>query len=251
MYNWDLGGLPIKDGALEEGIVTHEFTHGISTRLTGGPANSGCLPFGESGGMGEGWGDWLATLVRMHKKRPQDWGMGDWAAGRGIRKYPYSLNHTVNPFTYKDVDKMWEVHAIGAVWAEFLYVLTEFLIKEHGFEHYLFPPLPGHEQHHSFYNTSATTGKMYPARGNTFALQIILDGMKLQPCRPNFLAARDAILAADHALTGGENYCVITAAFADRGVGPKAAIKFQTPWGGGIREEDFELPSKCKTKHST
>lgn len=70
--------------------------------------------------------------------------------------------------------------------------------------------------------------------------------MKLQPCRPNFLDARDAILAADHALTGGENYCVIFAAFADRGMGPRANIKFQTPWGGGIRMEDTEIPAKCK-----
>lgn len=30
-------------------------TQGISTRLTGGPANSGCLGWGEAGGMGEGW----------------------------------------------------------------------------------------------------------------------------------------------------------------------------------------------------
>lgn len=40
-------------------------SHGLSTRLTGGPANSGCLGFGEAGGMGEGWGDGLATLIRQ------------------------------------------------------------------------------------------------------------------------------------------------------------------------------------------
>ena len=39
-------------------------SHGLSTRLTGGPANSGCLGFGEAGGMGEGWGDAIATLIR-------------------------------------------------------------------------------------------------------------------------------------------------------------------------------------------
>jgi extracellular elastinolytic metalloproteinase len=27
--------------------------------------------------------------------------MGEWAAGRGIRNYPYSTNMTVNPSTYK------------------------------------------------------------------------------------------------------------------------------------------------------
>lgn len=41
---------------MEAGIVIHELTHGLSTRLTGGPKNSGCLGWGEAGGMGEGWG---------------------------------------------------------------------------------------------------------------------------------------------------------------------------------------------------
>jgi len=94
-----------------------EYAHGISTRLTGGPANSGCLGWGEAGGMGEGWGDSksitsfavgtfahpydliaFATLIRMHKAKPVDFTMGEWASGMkgGIRKYKYSLNHTVN-----------------------------------------------------------------------------------------------------------------------------------------------------------
>jgi Fungalysin metallopeptidase (M36) len=48
--------MPYRDGDLEAGIVIHELSHGLSTRLTGGPANSGCLGWAESGGMGEGWG---------------------------------------------------------------------------------------------------------------------------------------------------------------------------------------------------
>ena len=100
MYVWD-GDLPYRDGDLEAGIVIHEYAHGISTRLTGGPANSGCLGWGEAGGMGEGWGDFFATIIRMHGKNPHDWTMGEWAAGRGIRKYPYSLNRTTNPEGYK------------------------------------------------------------------------------------------------------------------------------------------------------
>lgn len=64
MYVWDTA-TPFRDGDLEAGIVIHEYSHGLSTRLTGGPANSGCLGFGESGGMGEGWGDAMATLIRQ------------------------------------------------------------------------------------------------------------------------------------------------------------------------------------------
>ncbi len=56
MYTWD-GVTPERDGDFEEGIVIHEYSHGLSTRLTGGPANSGCLGFGEAGGFGEGQGE--------------------------------------------------------------------------------------------------------------------------------------------------------------------------------------------------
>ncbi len=52
---------PFRDGDLEAGIVVHELAHGLSTRLSGGPANSGCLGWGESGGMGEGWGGKLSV----------------------------------------------------------------------------------------------------------------------------------------------------------------------------------------------
>ena len=34
---------PDLDGAFDNGVVSHEFGHGISNRLTGGPANSSCL----------------------------------------------------------------------------------------------------------------------------------------------------------------------------------------------------------------
>lgn len=43
-----------------------------------------------------------------------------------------------------------------------------------------------------------------------------------QPCNPNFVQARDAILDADTALTGGENQCEIWTAFAKRGLGAGA-----------------------------
>ena len=91
MYLWNTAN-PYRDGDLEAGIVIHEYSHGLSTRLTGGPANSGCLGWGESGGMGEGWGDFLATTIRSNKNY-SDYAMGAWAANRpgGIRNYPYSL----------------------------------------------------------------------------------------------------------------------------------------------------------------
>jgi hypothetical protein len=55
--------------------------------------------------------------------------------------------------------------------------------------------------------------------GNNLANQLIMDGMKLQPCSPGFVDGRNAILAADQALTGGANQCIIWKAFAKRGLG--------------------------------
>ena len=69
--------------------------------------------------------------------------------------------------------------------------------------------------------------------------------MKLQPCRPSFFDARDAIIAADEALTGGENFCTLWKGFSERGLGPDAKVEGRTPWGGGIRTDDFEVPAKC------
>jgi extracellular elastinolytic metalloproteinase len=43
-----------RDGSLDNTIPIHEYAHGISNRLTGGPANSNCLSAVESRAMGEG-----------------------------------------------------------------------------------------------------------------------------------------------------------------------------------------------------
>jgi len=56
--------------------------------LTGGPANSNCLSGGQAGGMGEGWGDWWATLFMQRPEyKPSDaFPMGEYAAGRGTQQ---------------------------------------------------------------------------------------------------------------------------------------------------------------------
>ncbi|EKM51165.1 uncharacterized protein PHACADRAFT_263166 [Phanerochaete carnosa HHB-10118-sp] len=263
MYLWNTAN-PYRDGDMEAGIIIHELAHGLSTRLTGGPANSGCLGWGESGGMGEGWGDFLATTIRSVKDRvadakvaedglgePRDYSLGAWAANtdKGIRNFLYSLNMTVNPSTYKTLDKpgYWSVHAIGEVWAEMLWVVEQKLIKKHGFSDTLFPPKPyknGTVPLGDFYRETPG-GTLVPKHGNTLAVQLVISGMKLQPCRPSFFDARDAIIQADEHLTGGENYCEIWNGFAERGLGPDARVDGRTPWGGGIRTDDFQAPTRC------
>ena len=51
-----LTGPPQRDGDLDNGIIIHEYGHGISTRLTGGPANVR-LPGHPPSRAGEGWSD--------------------------------------------------------------------------------------------------------------------------------------------------------------------------------------------------
>ncbi|KAG8904141.1 Fungalysin/Thermolysin Extracellular metalloproteinase 5 [Tulasnella sp. 417] len=252
MYVWDTA-TPFRDGDLEAGIVIHELSHGLSTRLTGGPANSGCLGWGESGGMGEGWGDFLATVIRSTSKY-SDYPMGAWAANRdkGIRNYVYSTNKTTNPSVYKTLDSggYWGVHAIGEVWAEILFVVLQGILEKHPYGDTLFPPQPNAQGVFDYPNDfylPPLKGKTapIPKHGNALMVQLVLDAMKLQPCRPSFFAARDAIIQADENLTGGENACVLWAGFSSRGLGPFAKIKGGTPWGGGIRTNDFSIPVKC------
>ncbi|KAI9597875.1 Fungalysin metallopeptidase-domain-containing protein [Syncephalis fuscata] len=64
--------------------------------------------------------------------------------------------------------------------------------------------------------------------------------MKLQPCNPTFVQARDAIIQAENQLTGGKHACEIWRGFAKRGLGYNATIK------ESIRVSDISLPPTCK-----
>ncbi|RUS25009.1 Fungalysin metallopeptidase-domain-containing protein [Jimgerdemannia flammicorona] len=258
MYVWD-ATTPMRDGDLESGIIIHEYAHGISTRLTGGPANSGCLGWGEAGGMGEGWGDFFATALRtkVNDTRESDYDMGSWAnGGEGIRKYPYTTSLKKNPETYGIMSKpgYYGVHAKGAVWAEMLYEVYWNLVDKHGYTKQWFPPTDEDDE----FAERPRKGPKKPSHpdspatrhilsyGNTLTLQLVVDGLKLQPCRPDFTDARDAILQADELLTNGDNACEIWKAFAKRGLGVGAKLEGGSPWGGGERTESSHVPKECQ-----
>jgi extracellular elastinolytic metalloproteinase len=63
--------------------------------------------------------------------------------------------------------------------------------------------------------------------------------IRRQPCSPNFVQARDAILDADTALTGGANKCDIWKGFAKRGLGSGAK------YSSSKRTGSTALPSGC------
>ena len=60
------------------------------------------------------------------------------------------------------------------------------------------------------------------AVGNDRALQIVTDGMKLDPVNPTIIQARDSIIAADNAGFGGADVVDIRNGFATRGAGAGA-----------------------------
>ena len=192
------------DGDFDNGIVAHEYGHGISTRLTGGGSNSNCL--GNAEQMGEGWSDWFAMMLTMEAGDlgSNARGMGTYASGQpttgnGIRPAPYSTNPSVNNYTYSSTNNtsLSEPHGVGFVWATMLWDLNWALIDEYGFDP----------------NMHSGTG------GNNIAMELVINGLKLQPCSPGFVDGRDAILAADQLLYNGANACLIWTTFANRGLG--------------------------------
>lgn len=195
-----------KDGSFDNGIVAHEYGHGISTRLTGGPANSGCLNNDEQ--MGEGWSDYFGLVMTIEPgdQGADGRGIGTYATsqpttGGGIRPTRYSTNMSVNPSTYNTIGSVSIPHGVGYVWATMLWEMTWELIDEYGFD----PDM---------YNGTG---------GNNLAMQLVTDGLKLQPCSPGFVTGRDAILEADEINNEGANQCRIWRAFSKRGLGYGAA----------------------------
>jgi extracellular elastinolytic metalloproteinase len=67
--------------------------------------------------------------------------------------------------------------------------------------------------------------------GNIVALKLVMDALKIQPCDPTFVTARDAIISL-----AGKDTCLVWKAFAKRGLGVHATEDFV---------EDFNVPPKC------
>ncbi len=221
MYLWTSS--PNLDGDADNGIIAHEYAHGISNRLTGN--GSSCL--GNAEQMGEGWSDYYSLMYT------QDWanstlstgfnsprGIGTYAinqppSGLGIRSQRYCTNFAVNNKVYATTISA-QQHSRGEIWCATLWDMTWGIINQVG------------SINPNLFNASA-------AGGNSIALRLVTEGLKLQPCSPGFISSRDAILQADMILYGGAYRCTILEAFRRRGMGlgasqgSSASVTDQTP----------------------
>ena len=226
---------PDRDGGLDQTVSLHELAHGVSRRLVG---NGVGMSGPHAGGLGEGWSDFYAIAVLSHyapspaTQFPVDslykigaysvYQAGGIASNNyyGIRKFPYARrsltggpdNRSHNPLTFADIDPgqydvsdgayprgplgsnlPTSVHSMGEVWAVALFEIRARLIRRLGY-----------------------------SAGNLRMLQLVTDGMKLTPISPNYIQARDAVLAAATAL-GGSDTGDVWSGFARRGMGYGAA----------------------------
>ena len=205
------------DGALDSGVIVHEYTHGVSTRL----ARQAYTTF-QGASMGEAWSDFFALEYTLPPNAPPDgiyplaeyfdqtFGVGD------IRSRPYSTNIVANPLTFADLGHVIpfpEVHADGEIWFENLWEARAALIKQFG-----------------------------DAEGRRRIRLLVLDGMKLSPPASSMVDMRDAILLADRVDFKGASQDQLWAAFAKRGLG---ATAYTSDGDTAHIAASFDLPSNA------
>jgi extracellular elastinolytic metalloproteinase len=181
--------------AFDSDVVFHEFMHGVTNRLVGGPLDVFALESPQSGGMGEGWGDYIACCIN-NKEVVGDWVVNDPTGIRNNRytsAFPHNFGHlgrTVGGVDYS------EVHNIGEIWCATLLEMNRNLND-----------IP-------------------------LSMQLVVDALKLSPTNPSFLNMRDSILKAlDDKLANNElsseQHSIaktgIWKAFAKFGMGPTAS----------------------------
>jgi hypothetical protein len=170
------------DSSYDAGVIIHEYTHGVSTRLAGTDTSLG-LRSNQGSGMGEGWSDFFAMSFLngdLPPGAPIATGSYVTQRMRGVRNFPYSTSLDINPLTFGDIRSYNEVHAQGTVWCSMLWDMRQMFIDRYGFQ-----------------------------AGRENAERLVINGLKATPAIPTFVDARDAILLADRITAGGANQDLI------------------------------------------
>lgn len=246
MFLWT-SPTPDRDGTADAHIVIHEVSHGVSNRLIGNGSGLG----NQGGMMGEGWGDWYAHVMTAE---PTDdplgvHGMGGYSllglsAGfannyYGIRRFPTAVkastggpnNRPHNPLTFGHLNagcdttlgttttavssayprspaiatsgSCSQVHNAGEIWKNALWEVRGLFVARKGF-----------------------------TNGTRDVLDAVTNGMKLTPVNPNFLQARDGVIAAATALPAapqaGADALDVREGFRRHGMGFSASVQSAT-----------------------
>ncbi|GIG61432.1 hypothetical protein Lfu02_58040 [Longispora fulva] len=195
-------------------IVYHEYTHGLSNRLVSDVNGVSTIGGLQATAMGEAWSDWYAMdLLVSQGDVPDTAADGEVAIGRymshgtdAIRTQPLDCRPgeptkacPKGGYTYGQYTRIAgrpESHADGEIWAETLWDLRT-------------------------------------ALGATLTRNLVTRAMELSPADPSFLDERNAILRADHLVSGGRNTAAIWKVFAARGMG----------WFAGTFDVDDTAPT--------
>lgn len=227
MFLWTAPN-PDRDGDLDAGIVIHEYGHGISNRLIGGPSTASCLSNRQQ--AGEGLSDWwtLAYTAEPGDSGADPRGIGTYALGQapsgpGIRTQRYSTNPSVNTWTYASINGMAIPHGVGSVWAQAAWEVYWKLVDKWGFSTNLYDALG--------------------SAGNQRMMLYVNEGLKNAACNPTFTQLRDGIIQAAVDNHGGEDVCPMWEAFAAFGLGTNAVsggASSTSPTNG------FNVPASCQ-----
>ncbi|MEO0321359.1 MAG: M36 family metallopeptidase [Myxococcota bacterium] len=227
-------------GSLDNQIIAHEWGHYIHNRLVR-CGNNQC------GGMGEGWGDYMALLSFLNEDdvRGEPYPAGSFAlSGRtpvyfGVRRVPYSDDPAFNALSFRHISQgealptehplgggsanNAQVHNSGEIWASMMFDATWALVDRSRE-----PAAP--------YDFAEAKRRM---------MSYVVTGMQLAPENPTYTEQRDGIVLA--ALENDvEDARVIALAFAGRGAGTCAVspARFSNDHSGVV--EDFELSPSAR-----
>ena len=227
MYLWNLT-TPERDGDYDGAIIVHEYAHGISNRLVGGPTNINCLSNYQrpSEGISDLYAIMLTHPAGMTGADPRGMGtyvLGQPITGAGIRPQQYSTDPAINNYTYESITSGMSVpHGIGSVWAQAGWEVYWALVNEHGFDSDLYNAVGG--------------------SGNQRALLYFTEGLKNTICSPSFIDTRDGVIQAAIDNYSGEDVCLVWQAFADFGLGVDA---ISTSNNSLNVTNGFAIPTAC------
>ena len=218
---------PARDGDFDALVIVHEYGHGISNRLVGGPSNVSCL--GNTQQAGEGLSDWWGL---MHTMEVGDLGtdargvgtylFGQPPTGPGIRDLPYSTDPGINNWTYEDINGAAVPHGVGSRFAQAAWEVTWALVDEHGFSADFYDAMGG--------------------AGNQRAMLYMNEGLKNTACSPAFTDIRDGMIQAATDNYGGDDVCLLWETFAGFGLGTDAISGGS---GSTSPTNGFSIPDVC------